>query len=107
MHAEEGRRLVIREQASTVKRAMAAANDMAQRDLRRRRGCLLLVFLLLFSAWRLLQPAPAALIPQEHGAGGLSPRRTVAFDSHGLNSSENTRANVTGAQHSTAAVAAR
>jgi hypothetical protein len=55
--AEEGRRLVIAQQSDTVKRAIAAANEQGQRDVLRRRSGLLLLLLLGFSAWRLMQPA--------------------------------------------------
>lgn len=77
MLSEESRRIVITQQAGTVKRAIAAANDIAQRDLRRRRIGLVLFMLLFFSAWRLVRPGRAP--NSDPATAQLLPRRTVAY----------------------------
>ena len=69
--------MVIMQQAGTVKRAMAAANESAHRDLRRKRIGLLLLGLLFFSAWRLARPGRA--INSDPATAQLVPRRTVAY----------------------------
>jgi len=69
--------MVVMQQAATVKRAMAAANENAHRDLRRKRIGLLLLGLLFFSAWRLARPGQA--INSDPATAQLVPRRTVAY----------------------------
>ena len=85
MVPEEHRRRVIAQSHDTVKRAIAAANDIAQRDLRRKRVGLLLLALLFFSAWRLARPGRTP--NSDPSTAQLVPRRKVSYSRDLLNAS--------------------